>query len=344
MLGFGGGARGRARPFAVVVAALLAVSVPGASWAQTTWNGTNAGGDWSDNNNWTNNAPTNADTANLTGLGGANQPTLSTGSFANILNMNGNDVAGGNSLNLNGQQLSLGTLNMSAGTISGSGLVTATTAYNLSGGTISAQLGGAAGVTVTGGTVTLSGANTYGGNTNLNSGTLAVGNNGALSDGTLSMADGTTLQSAAAVSLNNAIGLTGTNTIDTNGNATTLSGVLSSGAAVTLNKNGAGTLTLSGANTYSGTTNLNAGTLAAGNNAALGTSTLSMADGTTLQSATANLSMSNNVPFSPMLLLIDRFAVADCSVVPVVMFSVLVPNAPLLPAASVPAFRFVVPL
>jgi autotransporter-associated beta strand protein len=51
--------------------------------------------------------------------------------------------------------------------------------------------------------------------------------------------------------------------------------------------NGAGTLTLSAANTYSGGTSLTAGTLAVGNNTALGTGTLTFANGTTLQAAAA---------------------------------------------------------
>jgi fibronectin-binding autotransporter adhesin len=240
MAGFGIGALGRARPFVAIVAVLLAISIPGPLWAQTTWQGTSTG-DWSTNGNWSNNAPNAGSTANLTGLGGAHQPFLSAPSAANVLNMNGNDVAAGNTLHLDGQSLSITTLNMSAGTIVDTGFIAATGAYNLSGGSISSTLTGTAGVTVTGGIVTLSGANHYAGATNLNSGTLAVGNNGALSTSQLNMADGTTLQSATAVSLGNLIHITGTGTFDTNGNPTTLTGAISGGA---LTKTGNGTLTL----------------------------------------------------------------------------------------------------
>jgi autotransporter-associated beta strand protein len=144
------------------------------------------------------------------------------------------------------------------------------------------------------GTLTLTGNNSYQGGTNLNAGTIAVGSDAALGTGALTMADGTTLQAAANVSLSNAIGLNGTNTIDTNGNALALSGIIS-GTGVTLDKIGTGTLTLSGTNAYSGTTTLNAGTIAVANNAALGTSTLSMATGTTLQAGAAGLMLSNAI-------------------------------------------------
>ncbi len=139
-----------------------------------------------------------------------------------------------------------------------------------------------------GGTLILTGTNTYTGNTNLTAGTLAVGNNAALGTSTLNFANATALRvDATPLTLANAITLTGTNTVDTNGNALTLSGVISSGAAATLVKAGGGTLTLSGANTYSGATQLNAGTLTLGSNGALGTSTLTAAAGTIVDYANA---------------------------------------------------------
>ena len=62
-------------------------------------------------------------------------------------------------------------------------------------------------------------------------------------------------------------------TLGANGGSGTFSGVISNGGsvAVSLVKTGAGTQTLSGANTYTGATTINAGTLKAGNAAALGT-------------------------------------------------------------------------
>ena len=67
--------------------------------------------------------------------------------------------------------------------------------------------------------------------------------------------------------------------------------------ASSLTKIGAGTLTLSGANTYTGGTTLSAGTVAVSNNTALGTGSLGMADGTTLQAA-STVTLANNISVS----------------------------------------------
>jgi fibronectin-binding autotransporter adhesin len=58
---------------------------------------------------------------------------------------------------------------------------------------------------------------------------------------------------------------------------------------------GPGTLVLSGANTYSGGTTLSGGTLGVGNHAALGTGSLAMATGTTLQAAASGLTLANAI-------------------------------------------------
>ena len=122
------------------------------------------------------------------------------------------------------------------------------------------------------GTTILTAANSYSGGTNLNGGTLGVGNNPALGTGNLAMAAGTTLQFAAAnLSLANTISMTGDPTFDTMGNNATVSGVIS-GAGATLEKNGAGSLSLTAINTYTGPTNINAGTLAIGGGGSIATS------------------------------------------------------------------------
>ena len=122
----------------------------------------------------------------------------------------------------------------------------------------------------------------YSGGTALNAGTLAVGSSTALGTGDLTFANGTTLQAAAnGLSLANAMTLNGTGTVDTQANALTLAGnIVGTGG---LAKIGAGTLTLSGPSTYTGATNVNAGTLQAGvANAFTPLSAFTVASGATL--------------------------------------------------------------
>jgi autotransporter-associated beta strand protein/YVTN family beta-propeller protein len=83
-----------------------------------------------------------------------------------------------------------------------------------------------------------------------------VGTTATFTGGTL-LVNGSSLSSSVAVSLGAAGG-----TIDTSDNSLTLSGTI--GGAGGLIKTGAGTLTLSGTSTYTGATNVNAGTLQAG--------------------------------------------------------------------------------
>ena len=113
------------------------------------------------------------------------------------------------------------------------------------------------------GTLTLTGANTFGGGAYLMEGTLGVGDSGALGTGTLYMAAATTLQFAAgglAIANPVYLGYTGNGggggnpppdpTIDTGSFVETISGVVSGPGDLT--KIGAGTLILTGANAYQG--------------------------------------------------------------------------------------------
>jgi fibronectin-binding autotransporter adhesin len=122
-------------------------------------------------------------------------------------------------------------------------------------------------------TLILSGANTYTGPTNINSGRLQV-------DGSLAAGTAVTVASGAMFDLNGtdqtvgslagagsvALG-SGTLTTGGNNSSTTFSGAISGSGGLV--KQGSGTLTLSGANTYTGTTAVNAGGLTLSGGAAI---------------------------------------------------------------------------
>ena len=100
-----------------------------------------------------------------------------------------------------------------------------------------------------GGVLTLSGDNTYSGQTNVVVGTLQIGNGGTTG------------------SVAGAINVGATVTFDRS-DALSVGGIIS--GAGTLNQNGLGTLTLTGGNTFSGVTKINAGTLRVNSIAASG--------------------------------------------------------------------------
>ncbi len=177
------------------------------------------------------------------------------------------------------------------------------------------------------GTMTLTGANTYDGVTTVSAGTLVAANNTALGSatGATTVTAGATLglqgditvtgeamtlntnsgspSTAALANLSGINTSTGAITLTANtandavkidsagGSQLTLSGAIGQGAnAAVLSKTGTGTLVLSGANTYTGATNIAAGTLVVANNSALGTT----AAGTTVQIG-ATLGVQGNV-------------------------------------------------
>ncbi|WP_397389990.1 autotransporter outer membrane beta-barrel domain-containing protein [Polynucleobacter sp.] len=199
----------------------------------------------------------------LGGIGFNKGNTQETLTFNGLSNANfNNSVSGLNIINsINGSNV---VMNSSSAyeLVSGGVAVDDTSSLNISG-VIQDQASPSAAtssIAKTGaGTLTLSGTNTYTGGTSLNAGTIAVGNNAALGTGGLAMATGTILQAASSVSLVNAVSTAGTATVDTNGNSLGLSGIISGSGALT--KVGAGTLALSGANTYTGDTNINAGSI-----------------------------------------------------------------------------------
>jgi outer membrane autotransporter protein len=108
----------------------------------------------------------------------------------------------------------------------------------------------------------------------ISQGALAVDNAGSLGTSTLTF-NGGTLQALAALTFTNAIALSGSGTVDTNGNDVTLSGTITGGGGLT--KTGAGMLLLDGASSYSGTTSVSQGRLAAGTGAFSANSTFAIA-------------------------------------------------------------------
>ncbi len=161
---------------------------------------------------------------------------------------------------------------------------------------------GSTGITLSGsGTVALVGQNSYTGTTELDAGTLVIGNASSLgatsapltfNGGTLRYAASTTntdVTSGRTVTVNS-----GGATIDVNGNSVTYASAVGnsgSGALTVADTAGGGTLILTATNTYTGGTTINAGaTLQIGN----GTSTDSLPSGTVTNNGSLVFNLASN--------------------------------------------------
>jgi autotransporter-associated beta strand protein len=192
-------------------------------------------------------------------LNGASTYTSGTSITAGTLIVGSSTALGAGGVTVSGGALNLGsfslanTITLSGGTISGA---------QLNGTRLVLQSGEVAGNIVSGavsktgaGTVTLSGANSYGGGTTVTAGTLVVNNADALGAGSVTLAGGSLDVQAHTVAKN--ITLTSNSAVaGANG---TISGVISGSGLLT--KVGSGALTLSGNNTFAGGALVNAGTL-----------------------------------------------------------------------------------
>jgi autotransporter-associated beta strand protein len=159
---------------------------------------------------------------------------------------------------------------------SGNGTINTDNGVTATIGSVIAEGGGAHSLTkVGGGTLILTGANTYSGGTVISGGTLQLGNGGATGSITGNILDNGIL----AINRSDILG------------TLTLAGVISGSGA--LQQIGPGTTKLTAANTYTGTTTVTAGTLQAGSNAALSPNSAFVV-GTTTTTATLNLNGFSN--------------------------------------------------
>jgi fibronectin-binding autotransporter adhesin len=234
-------------------------------------------------------------TTTLDGTLGATTVNVSGGT----VNLGANDrLANGATVNVSSGALGMGTrtdtvgtLNMSGGSVTGStgNKLTAAT-YNLTGGTIGANLG-AGTLNANSGAATLNGT-ADAATVNVGGGALTLGSAARLftnaavtvsNSGTLTLGGNETISSLAGT--NGTLAL-GANTLTvSSGNF----GSLITGTNGVLIKIGDGTLTLSGVNTYTGGTLLNGGTLDADNSSAFGTGSVTVAATTTLDLLSHNI-------------------------------------------------------
>jgi fibronectin-binding autotransporter adhesin len=140
--------------------------------------------------------------------------------------------------------------------------------------TITAELTGSARlVKDLGGTLVLTGANSYTGGTAINGGTLRISSDANLgaATGALSL-NGGTLNTTASFASNRTVDLAGAGTFLTDvGTTFTLGGAVSGAGALT--KDGAGSLVFTNTNTYAGGTTIDAGTLQLGDGGTAGSIT-----------------------------------------------------------------------
>jgi autotransporter-associated beta strand protein len=259
-----------------------------------TWNGGSAtDSNWSTTANWVSGtapATTANSTQKLDFTGTTRLGPVMQGSYSvNVLKFDSgagafNITATGQTLTLSGTLPSIIQQSASNETITGGTVALGTgSIVDVSGAgklTIGSVVSGTGTLTkLSGGTLILSGANTYTGATTVNGGVLSIGadNNLGAAPGTATAGDltlnGGTLNTSATFTLSAnrgiALGAAG-GTIDVNNGTTLTYGGIIAGAG-TLTKADTGTLVLSGANTYTGATTISGGILSIGADNNLGT-------------------------------------------------------------------------
>ncbi len=224
--------------------------------------------------------------------------TLQLGNAAAIPSGSGKgnfSLASGSTLDLNSLASTVNGLS-GGGTITDSQISTVTLTAGASNATgafsgVIQDGNGTVSLTKTGsGTLTLSGLNTYSGDTTVSTGTLQLGIASALPsglgkgnlllNGSLDLAGFSTTTNglSGSGSVTNSSGVATVLTAGASDQTSSFSGNIQNGTGtLALTKTGTGTLTLSGNNTYSGATNIATGTLAVGSTSALsGSSTVTI--------------------------------------------------------------------
>jgi autotransporter-associated beta strand protein len=232
--------------------------------------------------------------------------TVALGSSGTLGATTGALTVSGGTLNLGGTSQTVGTTTISGGTIT-NGTLTGSSYVGQSG-TVAAILAGNSSALTksTSGTLTLSGANTYGGGTVLSLGTLNIGHTNALGTGSLTINGGTLANtSASAINTTNAVaingdftfasaqslGLLGSMTLGTAagtsrtithssaGSNLNLDGNIADGTTANqLIKDGTGALNLNGINTFSGGLVIKRGTVNIGAASGAGTGAITLGD------------------------------------------------------------------
>ncbi|CAN5562426.1 hypothetical protein BH11PLA2_BH11PLA2_04700 [soil metagenome] len=289
------------RSLALFSFALLAMA--SVAKAQSTWTGA-TNGLWSNAANWSNGVPLSGTDVTIAGPLNVAGTTLAinfdSANAANSISFTNTAATSiTNTTSLANQTLTLGG---TGGLATGTGAVfigsltanqgvnialAASQTWNVGTGGLTvfnviSDGGSAFSITKTGaGLLTLNGANTYTGGTDLNGGTVSFTVGGLGTIGAITFTGSSTLRWGAATTTDLSSRLVFSNsviaTLDTGANNVTFASAIGSATSGALTKTGTGTLTLSGANTYIGTTTINSGTLTIGT-----TGTLNGTTGTAL--------------------------------------------------------------